>query len=76
MIQDLWTSLLAFLGQFIVPDWGALVALIPVGIALIALLTTAWIVFRWATAGPTSRGVHKLPPVSRSAPSAGTDRPN
>ena len=64
MIQDLWTSLLAFLGQFIVPDWGALVALIPIGIAAIVFLTTAWIVFRFATAGPTSRGVHKMPPAS------------
>jgi len=64
MIQDLWTSLLAFSGQFIVPDWGALVALIPIGIAAIVLLTTSWMVFRFATAGPTSRGIHKMPPVT------------
>ena len=44
MVQDLWTLLLAFLGQFIVPDGGALVALIPIGIAAIVFLTTAWIV--------------------------------
>ena len=64
MIQDLWTSLLAFSGQFIVPDWGALVALIPLGLAAIVFLTTGWMVFRFATAGPTSRGVHKLQPVA------------
>jgi plastocyanin len=64
MIQDLWTSLLAFSGQFIVPDWGALVALIPLGLAALVLLYMTWTVFRFATAGPTSRGVRRLPPVA------------
>jgi len=64
MIQDFWTSLLAFSGQFIVPDWGALVALIPIGLALLVFLYLTWTVFRFATAGPTTRGVRKLPPVT------------
>jgi plastocyanin len=64
MIQDLWTSLLAFSGQFIVPNWGALVALIPIALAGLVFLYLTWTVYRFATAGPTSRGIHRLPPVT------------
>ena len=64
MIEELWTGLLEFSGQFIVPDWGALVALIPVGLAALVLFYVAWTVFRFATAAPMTRGVRRLPPVA------------
>ncbi len=63
MINDLWTSLLAWTGQFIVPDWGALIVLLPLGLAAIVFLFVSWTGFRFATAGPTrSAGVRKMPP--------------
>ena len=64
MIEELWTGLLAFSGQFIVPDWGALVALIPVGLAGLVLFYVTWTVYRFATAAPMARGVRRLPPVA------------
>jgi len=64
MIQDLWTSLLAFSATFIVPDWGALVSLIPLGLAALVVLYLTWTVVRFATAGPTSRGVRRVPPIA------------
>ncbi len=64
MIEELWTGLLEFSGQFIVPDWGALVALIPVGLAGIVLLYVTWTTYRFATAAPMTRGVRRMPPVA------------
>ena len=56
MLEDIWNSLLELSSQFIIPDWGALVGLIPVGLLLLVLLYLAWLVFRFANAGPTRRG--------------------
>jgi plastocyanin len=64
MISELWTGLLELSGQFIVPDWGALVALIPVALAGLVFLYLTWTVYRFATAGPTTRGVRRKPPVT------------
>ncbi|MCJ7710544.1 MAG: cupredoxin domain-containing protein [Chloroflexi bacterium] len=64
MIEELWTGLLELSGQYIVPDWGALVALIPLALAGLVFLYLTWTVYRFATAGPTSRGIRRLPPVT------------
>jgi plastocyanin len=66
MIEELWSGLIAFSTQFVVPDWGALVALIPLGLAAIVCLSMTWTVYRFATAGPTRRGMRRRPPVTPS----------
>jgi plastocyanin len=63
MLEDLWTSLLAWTGQFVVPDWGSLIRLIPLGLAGLVFLYVTWTAFRFATAAPTRHGtIRKLPP--------------
>jgi plastocyanin len=64
MIEELWNSLIQFSATFVVPDWGKLVGLIPLGLAAIVGLYVTWIVFRFATAGPTRRGRRRLPPAT------------
>lgn len=71
MIEELWGELISWSEQFIVPDWGELVDLIPILLAGLVALFLAWTIYRFATAGPKRRGKHKLPPV---AP-AGTHMP-
>jgi plastocyanin len=71
MIEDLWSSLIELTSQFVVPDWGALVALIPILLATLGALYLTWTVFRYATAGPTRRGRRRLTPV----PPPGTHLP-
>jgi plastocyanin len=71
MIEDLWSSLIELSSQFVVPDWGALVALIPILLATLGALYLTWTVFRYATAGPTRRGRRRLTPV----PPPGTHLP-
>jgi plastocyanin len=41
MLEDLWNGFLELTAQFVIPDWGALVALLPV---FIFVLTIVWLV--------------------------------
>jgi plastocyanin len=64
MIEDLVQGIVDWSQQFIVPDWGELVAMIPLALAGLGLLYLTWTVYRFATAGPTRRGRRRLPPVT------------
>jgi plastocyanin len=64
MIEELWSGLIEFSEQFIVPDWEELVALIPILLAGLVFFYLAWITYRFATAGPTRRGMRRRPPVT------------
>jgi plastocyanin len=71
MIQDLWNGLLDVTGPLIVPDWGSLIGLLPLGLAALVALYLVTTVYRFATAGPTHRGVRRLEPI----PPAGIHMP-
>ena len=51
-LNDLWNSLIEFTGQFVIPDWDALILLLPVflliGVVgpLVTLLVLAWMRYR------------------------------
>lgn len=61
--RDPWSALLDWMAQLLIPDWGALVGLLPVGIMLIVLVWLAFIGRTWlhvwsderARLGPHSR---------------------
>jgi plastocyanin len=63
MIEQLWSDLLEFTSQFVIPDWGALIALLPIFLAIPVFLYITWMIYRWATAGPTRRGKRRLEPA-------------
>lgn len=46
-IQDIWSSILAALSPILSPDWGSLVALIPLLILGLAILYLVWVVWAW-----------------------------
>ena len=57
-----WDSFLAFLNKLVSPDWGALVALIPIGVAVLVVAYLGWTVRRALTAPPTrTRALPALP---------------
>jgi len=56
--------LLDFLTPIIVPDWGALIGLIPIGLLLLVLLWLALTIRAFATAGPTRRAPARIAPVA------------
>lgn len=64
MIEELWHQILDLLAQFVIPDWGELINLLPVFMALLAGLWLARTMLRFATAGPTRRGKGRRKPVA------------
>ena len=63
--------ILDFLAPIVTPDWGALIALLPIGLLLLVVLWFAFTVRRFATAGPTRRAPGRVRPV----PPAGVHMP-
>ena len=63
-MEALYESILDLLSQMVIPDWGQLIALLPIGLAGLAALWFAWTVRRFATAGPTRRAPARLTPVA------------
>ncbi len=62
MIEELWHSLLDLLALLVIPEWGELIDLLPVFMAVLAGLWLARTVVRLATAGPTRRGKRRITP--------------
>jgi len=56
-MTDIWNTLINdYLGRLVSPDWGALIALIPLGILAIVGVYLLWVIRRFAMAGPKTRG--------------------
>ncbi len=62
MLEAIWTSILDFISKLVIPDWGALIALIPVGLLGIIVIWLVRTTYRFATAGPTRRGKSRITP--------------
>ena len=61
-MDQIWTNILQFIGQLVSPDWGSIVALVPLLLVLVVGLYLAWTVVRFMNAGPTHRGKRRLAP--------------
>ena len=64
MIQDAWNAVIQFSALFITPDWGSLIGLLPLILALVVVLYLAWTARRFGLAGPAMRGIGALSPVA------------
>jgi plastocyanin len=70
-MDQIWSSILAFITQFVSPDWGKLVGLIPLGLFGLVALYILWLMRKLATIGPAERGGRPVDP----APPAGVHMP-
>ncbi len=61
---EIWDSLLQTLSQFVIPDWGALIALLPIAIIALAVLVFAIQFRRLLTAPPARRGFQPVKPAT------------
>ena len=62
MLEEIWNGILELLAQFVIPDWGALIALLPV---FIFVLTVVWLVLtfvRLFRAPKPRRGKQRVAP--------------
>ena len=63
-LQAAWTAILDFLSKLIIPDWGGLIALLPVFVLVLILLWIGSVMRAFATAGPKQRGMLRREPVT------------
>ena len=63
-MEEIWDAILDLTAQFVIPDWSALIALLPIGLAALVALFFLSRIARFATAGPTRRGGGRVKPVA------------
>jgi plastocyanin len=71
MIEQAWSALLDFASKFVIPDWGSVIALLPVVLAVVVVLFLARMVYVYATIGPA----RVRSPRSQPVPPAGVHMP-
>lgn len=63
MLEQLWNGILEFTAQFVIPDWGSVIALLPVVMGAVVVLFFGRLALAWATAGPARRGGGRRKPL-------------
>jgi hypothetical protein len=58
----IWDALLDFIGRLVSPDWGGIIALLPVIMLVLVVAYLGWVMLRFATAGPTRHGGGRVAP--------------
>jgi Cupredoxin-like domain len=71
MFQDFWNSILELTSKFVIPDWGSVVAMLPVIIFVIGLIVIIILFWKLARAPEARRGKQRLEPI----PPAGLHMP-
>ncbi len=62
MLERIWTRLLELTAEFVTPDWGKLIGLIPVAIAVLVVFVLLWMFRRLRTAPKARRGKQRIEP--------------
>jgi plastocyanin len=62
MLEDLWSGFLKLTAQFVIPDWGALVALLPVFIFILTIVVLVMTFLRLFRAPKARRGKSRVTP--------------
>ena len=62
MLEELWNGILELTAQFVIPDWGALIALLPVFIFVLVLVGLVWMFVRLLRAPTAQRGKRRVTP--------------
>jgi len=60
MLEQIWNGILDLTSQLVIPDWGALVAFLPIGIVVIVALGLIWTFRRVMTTPPARRGKARI----------------
>ncbi len=60
-LRSLLEWVIALIGPFVAPDWGALIQLLPILVLLLVAAYYAWVFLRFQRAGPRRIGIPTLP---------------
>lgn len=63
-MQQLYQAILDLTSKVVIPDWGELIKLIPLGLAAVVVLWLLLVARRYATVGPARRAPARLTPVT------------
>jgi plastocyanin len=70
-LQQLWNAFLDLTAKLVIPDWGALVGLIPIALLASVVLWLVWLAWAYTRVGPRQRGFGRratVPPPGVHAP--------
>ena len=62
MLERIWTRLLQLTAEFVTPDWGKIIGLIPVAIAVLVVFVLLWMFRRIRSAPKARRGKQRIDP--------------
>jgi plastocyanin len=62
MLDDIWNGILELMAQFVIPDWGALIALLPVFIFVVTIVWVVLTFLRLFRAPKAQRGKMRVAP--------------
>jgi len=62
LLQNIWNSILDFTKLLVIPDWGGLIALLPVFMGIIVVVFFAYTVVRYTQVGPRRRRPGRIKP--------------
>ena len=64
LLQNIWNSILDFTKLLVIPDWGGLIALLPVFMGIIVVVWVAYILVRYMRIGPRRRRPGRIKPAA------------
>ncbi len=62
LLQNLWNGILQLASLFVIPDWGSLIALLPVFMAVVVIVYLIWLVVQATRIGPRRRRPGRITP--------------
>jgi len=66
MLDDLWSGILDLMAQFVIPDWGEFIALLPIFVLVLTVAVLLWVFLRLFRAKPARRGKQRVTPQTPS----------
>src|SRR6478609_7982689 len=71
LLQNLWNGILQLMSLFVIPDWGSLIALLPVFVTILVIVFFVWALVMYRRTGRRRRRPGRIAP----APPAGVHMP-
>jgi hypothetical protein len=62
MLEDIWRSILDLMADFVIPDWGAVILLLPILVIFLVVAGLLWIFLGLFHAPPARRGKTRIQP--------------
>jgi plastocyanin len=64
MFEQFWNGILELTAKFVIPDWGSVIALLPVAVLALSVLVLAVLFWKLARAPKPSRGKQRITPMA------------